>query len=735
MRSSIQSAASRDGNTNVHTWESATEQLLSRSSTSTINTTDDEFMESNEAAALTDPFRPFDMPDEDQNLLTLRAVVMGVTCGVLMNAANIYMGLKSGWGQSASMFGSLVGFAILKPLSVHFAHLPLIGGTFGPRENNIVQTIATSAGGMSNIFVAAFPAIYQLKLMDTPARDFLKIITLTAVGGLFGMFFSTPLRRFFIIDAARELNLVFPSLSATAITIRSLHLASDGVSSAKKTMNALGYSFTGALLLRFCSRFAPGLLWDWHPFTWLYLVTKNDALLSFESWGWFIEFSPAFIGSGMLVGMNVALSFYLGGVLAWGIIGPLLVYNGLAFGESVSNDPKWLSYRSYDSLSHEFSAPNHPSPRYWLLWPGLLCIVAVSFTELLCQWRIFWATGQVLWKNIKRNRLRSSGNTAGTFLDPPSNDADYFDREDSVKTWMWLPGLILVIIGASALMRWQHNMPVTETLLALFLAFFFSLLAIQSYGVTDIQPLTAASKASQIVLGAATRDKGYTISNNQLMNLIGGTLASTCANQASDLVGDFRVGFLLRTSPKIQWWAQGIGSLFAVIIAPSLFLIFSNAYPCINDLDANSCQFAAPTAAAWRAVAVAVTEPDFPVPRSSAIFAIILAVIGSCSVLIRYHLWVGKREWLRQYHPNFMVMGLGFITPALQYGFAMVIGATIALIWSKRNSKSFNAFGYAVAAGFVAGEGIGGVLNAFLEIIGFSEKAYQTSIGCPANSC
>jgi uncharacterized oligopeptide transporter (OPT) family protein len=56
---------------------------------------------------------------------------------------------------------------------------------------------------------------------------------------------------------------------------------------------------------------------DWHPFTWFYLITRSKALLGPESWGWFIQWSPAFIGSGMLVGMNVSLSFVAGSILSW----------------------------------------------------------------------------------------------------------------------------------------------------------------------------------------------------------------------------------------------------------------------------------------------------------------------------------------------------------------------------------------------------------------------------------
>ena len=81
---------------------------------------------------------------------------------------------------------------MLKYCSKHFHHIPLIGSDFGPRENNIVQTAATAAGGMSNAFVSAFPAMYQLGLLDNPQHDYLRISILTALGGYFGFFFATP---------------------------------------------------------------------------------------------------------------------------------------------------------------------------------------------------------------------------------------------------------------------------------------------------------------------------------------------------------------------------------------------------------------------------------------------------------------------------------------------------------------------------------------------------------------
>ena len=66
-----------------------------------------------------------------------------------------------------------------------------------------------------------------------------------------------------------------------------------------------------------------------------------------------------------------------------GIIGPALVHNGAAFGDLVDKtDPKWDSYYSFASLRAARSNKYTPSPRFWLLWPGVLCMIAVSFTGM-----------------------------------------------------------------------------------------------------------------------------------------------------------------------------------------------------------------------------------------------------------------------------------------------------------------------------------------------------------------
>ncbi|KAL3446422.1 OPT oligopeptide transporter protein-domain-containing protein [Aspergillus insuetus] len=289
-----------------------------------------------------DPFAPFpDSQPDQRRILTFRAILVGSLCGTLVNASNIYLGLKAGWTTSANIFGSIVGFVVLKQWSTS----SFSDHAFGPHENNIVQTVATAARGLSGVFVSAVPALYQLGTLKTPGADYYHLTLLTGL-----------VRNFFLVLVAHELDLRFPSSTATATTIRSMHQAVEGGIKARRKLRVMVIAFVAALILRAASQYAIGILWDWHPFTWM--VTSGiavSAAMSLESWGWYIEWTPAFIGSGMLVSVNVAVSFLAGSVLAWGIIGPILVSNGMTFGQHRSNEGPWMDLMSYTSLSKELA--------------------------------------------------------------------------------------------------------------------------------------------------------------------------------------------------------------------------------------------------------------------------------------------------------------------------------------------------------------------------------------------
>ncbi|KAI1185606.1 OPT oligopeptide transporter protein-domain-containing protein [Nemania serpens] len=682
----------------------------------------------------------------EENPLTVRAVIVGIALGALVNASNLYLGLKTGFTFSANIFGSIFGYGIVRLLSRSCHNWPILGGTFGPQENSIIQAAATGAGGIAGIFVAGIPAIYRLGAIEgTPKENFGAIITITLVCSFFGLFFVTPLRKFFIIRVARELKMLFPTPTAVALTIRSMHAGAAGAREAISKLKALSLAFTAALIQRVASYYAIGILYDWHPFTWIHIWSKGTSwALNIESWGWYWEWTPAFIGSGMLIGMNAAISLFAGAVIAWAIIGPVLVHYGECIGiQLYPDDPYWDSLYSFTSLSK--LGKQTPSPRYWLLWPGVLIMVATSIAELLVQYKVLAHAGKAVWKamsgGINDLFIKVTGKPspffeaqAGRFQDDGDMVADPARPEDQVPMWQWMSGLLLSIVVGIIVFNYQWGMGPGLTILACLLGFLFSFLAIQIGAVTDQTPLTAASKASQLVFGAATSGKGYSILDAQRINLVAGGLASGAADVGTSLTSDFRTGFLLSTPPNKQWYAQAMGTLISVFLAPGLFVLFSTAYPCILALD-EKCPFQVPSVAAWAAVAQAVTDPTVHIPWSSGIFSIVMAVVVVAQVVIRHFYLVGEREWVREYLPNWGAIALSFVLPSPVFTTASLFGALLAFAWRKWKLSSFELYGYAVAAGFIAGEGLGGVIGAILQIAGVSGDVLGTNVGCPANAC
>lgn len=696
--------------------------------------------------------------------LTIRAVVVGLVLGSLVNASNVYLGLRTGFTFSATLFGAIFGYGVITVLCKALPNTPVLGMPFGPQENSIIQAAATGAGGIAGPFVAGFPAMYRLGVMSIssdglttldqqPGRDYGRIVSITVICALFGLFAAIPLRKFFIINVARELNLVFPTPTATALSIRSMHAAGTGAADAAKKIKALCIAFAGAITIIVGGSYADGILHDWHIFTWFYLWSgrKNKTCLTIESWGWYIQLTPAFVGSGLLVGLNAALSWWGGTFVAWAIIGPVLVHYGEAVGKP-NPDPEWEGLVNYNSLSGLDKPGYKASPRFWMLWPGVVVLIVYSLMEFIMHFNVVW-DGMVygfrsLCASIQARRKTASSDSfiarqAAKINNDNSLVEDFATKDQQVPDWLWMSGATIMVVVAMLVCHFEFGMNPGLAILACLLAIIFAFLSIHGGAVTDNTPLTASSKASQLVFGGVTKSSGHTIKEAQQINLIAGNLASGCANVATDLVSDFRVGFLLKTPPKLQFIAQAIGTVVAIFLAPAIFVLFMAAYPCVwdnkvmeqFDKDGLTCAFAAPSVAAWAAVAQAVTLPSIPIPHSCVIFTIVVGVVCGLQAVVK-NLWlVGPREKYRNYLPNWMSIGVAWVLGTdTGYANAVMAGALISHIWRRWNKNSFDVYGYAIAAGLLAGEGLGGVVNAALTLGGVSGDKKGTPIALPGET-
>ncbi|POS73234.1 oligopeptide transporter [Diaporthe helianthi] len=673
------------------------------------------------------PFPPLKGVPEEEQQLTVRALVIGICLGAVVSASNIYLGLKTGWTFGASLFGGILGFAILKSIS-RVAPRILGGGYFGPKENVCVQTAATAAGGLGIIFVGPIPAMYQMGLMSKdPSQDFGKLVTFSICTAYYGLFFAIALRKFYIL----KLKLIFPSPTAVAYTLRALHAGgAASEASGKKKAKCLALAFGGAAALRVVSIYAPGILWDHHVFWWLY-TWGWDGIIAAESWGWLFEYTPAFIGAGILSGLNASLSFFGGSVLAWALIGPLTVKYGATFGIALGLDeetgenafPGWYSYNSLSNTE------TRPSPRYWNLWVGIMVMLCASFAEVAMN-------GPILYRGLKRaifetaEKIPKTRAFAAKHLTSEEREIeDPSPKSEQVPTYIWSVGVLASIALSMIVLAIQYQVSPALTILAVILAFIFSFIAAQSSGATDINPVSTCAKSSQLVFGGVTQGQGHYGELAQRVNMTGGIVAAGAAAQSVDMLGDLRTGYLLGASPRVQFVAQAVGSVFSIVLCCGFFVLFSKAYPCIIDASlADSCQFGIPSVSAWKATAEAVTAKNFPVPTSSGITALALGIFSILLVVAKY-LWIPKKYQV--YVPNMNAVGLAFTLPQTQYSIAMSTGAIASYIWMKKSPRTWDEYAYSLAAGLSAGEGIGGVINAVLQVAGVAGDTKGSAVACP----
>ncbi|EIM85193.1 OPT oligopeptide transporter [Stereum hirsutum FP-91666 SS1] len=630
------------------------------------------------------------------------------------------------WTFGSGLFGSIFGFAIIKPLS---RILPerFGGGYFGPKENVCVMSAATAAGSLGLLFASGFPAMYQLGVMgNSPKDDIGRLFTFTICCAYFGIFFTIPLRKFYIL----RLKLVFPNSVATAYTIRSLHVGKNAAVNARKKTYALLIAFFTAICWRVVSEYAPGIMWDWHWAWWFYRAGWSWIVRA-ENFSWVIEWTPAFLGVGLLVGFNNSASFLGGSVLSWMVIGPALIATGKAFGTPVSSE-----YPGYISMMNMVldDPVNQPSPRYWLIWPGTFILLCASFAEVFCNFSsVFTAIHQMLQPILARLRKSPPPSTDSYIKSNPESEPIYDPAppHEQVPSWMWVGGMLLATVVTMIVMSTQFNQNAGVTLLAIIFAFLFSLIGAECSGRVSVIPVTSIGNASQLIFGGVSRGRHLSVPDNQRLNSLTGMIALGASEQCADMLGDLKSTHLLGASPRVQLYAQCCGALVSIFMSTGMYVLFSTAYPCINDLEASTtCSFPAPDVASWRAVAVAVSSPTLPIPPSSGYTAIGLGILAVLTTIFKYRFVPPAKRHLV---PNWNAIGIAFILNTCTYPIAMFMGSVAGLTWRRFGGASYTMYMFPVAAGMIAGEGLGGIINAVLQIAGVSGSVHGTAVGCPMN--
>lgn len=130
----------------------------------------------------------------------------------------------------------------------------------------------------------------------------------------------------------------------------------------------------------------------------------------------------------MIAGLNTSLSFYLGAVLAWGVVGPITVATGLTKGKPVPG--KYPGKFNYSGAARG-------GPRYWLLWPGLVILMVSAFMEVGLQWRSIGQGVKLAWSDICNTIRRRPLSNHGAVDDPAA-------PHEQVPVWVYSLACFLI---------------------------------------------------------------------------------------------------------------------------------------------------------------------------------------------------------------------------------------------------------------------------------------------------
>jgi putative OPT family oligopeptide transporter len=258
------------------------------------------------------PFVPESMQMKE---FTLRAVLIGAVMTGILGAANAYLGLKAGMTIAATYPAAVIGMALLR----------LMKGSL--LEENIARTIGSIGESVAAGADFTIPAFVMAGLWVGLTTDKYWIsVALMIIGGTLGILFVTLLRRVMVEDP----DLPFPE----SVAASEIHKAGQQGSKAAKILFAnMGFGgfiyFLGAINVFSASntfRVNIGALGK----KLLLATSTNPNVATAVTGGATIfnapDVSPAYLGVGYIIGPRLASLNFAGGLLAWGLLVPLLTY-------------------------------------------------------------------------------------------------------------------------------------------------------------------------------------------------------------------------------------------------------------------------------------------------------------------------------------------------------------------------------------------------------------------------
>ena len=457
---------------------------------------------------------------------TIKALLAGITFGILFGAANAYLGLRVGLTISTSIPVAVMTVALFKILKA-------MGTTGSILEANTSQTIGSASSSVASGVIFTLPALFLWELDP----GLLQMTLLALCGGLLGVLFMIPLRSFLI--EKEHGNLPYPEGTACAEVL----MASEGGGAkAKNVFIGLG---VGALFKLVLSglKILPGKLYFAVPFL-------KKGQLGFDM-------SAALLGVGYILGPRIAVIMVAGGLLSWLVIIPAIAIWGDA--RTVPLYPETIKtiaqMGSYD---------------IWTRYVRYIGAGAVATGGLITLIR----TIPVMVESFRIGARQIKARLADSSIVVPRTSRDLPLRFVAIGV------LVLAIIMASFSHVFGAHAGLTlrifGTILVVIFAFFFVTVSSRIVGLVGVTSNPTSGMTIAALLGTSTVFllMGWTDNIGKATALTVGCVVAIAASIAGDTSQDLKTGFILGATPKRQQIGELIGVLTsAVFVCMAVLLL------------------------------------------------------------------------------------------------------------------------------------------------------------------
>ena len=603
--------------------------------------------------------------------LTIRGIILGAVLTLLFTAANVYLGLKLGITFATSIPAAVISMAVLR----YFNNATI-------QENNIVQTIASSAGTLSAI-IFVLPGLIMIGWWT--GFPYWLSVAVIGLGGVLGVMYSVPLRRALVTGS----DLPFPEGVAAAEVLK----VGAGVGGAEENKRGLAAILASSLA-------SAGY----------FLLAKARLVAEAASKSFRIgqgataasaSFSMALIGVGHLVGMAVGIAMIVGLLISWAWIVP-----------HWTTDPTLITAAAGD-LDKLVSSAFRQKAR----------IIGAGTIGLAAIWTLLKIIGPIF-KGIAAALAANRARGAGEDLDITERDLPITIVVGTILAAMLPIGLLLYNFAQSGPIAINPVPTIALSILYILIAGVV-IASVTGYmagliGASN-SPISGVGILAVLGISLILAALYPAVDGNATKALVAFALFVTAiifgiATIANDNLQDLKTGQLVGATPWRQQVALLLGVLFGALVIPPILDLLNTAFTFEGAPGAREGALSAPQAQIISTIAQGVLggSLDWGLIGTGAGIGVVVIIIDEV-----------LRRTTKNYSLPALAVGMGMYLP-MELTLLIPIGALIGWLYNRWAERSANpAFaqrlGVLMATGLIVGESLMGVV--FAGLVAGAEKA------------